>query len=220
MCSEDVVVCGCGGVQTAKRTLAGSTNERTHPASARRSSRLFTLTRALPRPHNSGPRRLTIVPGRRCPPPAAIHSVAVHDCFTRRPRCGSRFAGHGAAWARSNRRAGPNGRGLVDLAGGICVRYDRALPSAVLDGALCYQPSWRSVRSSCSAVVLVLHLSRSLASLAPALTPCSSSSTGRVEMREFLVLYLLTLPFQLVTTGSFLEQVRTSLSPSFLPRVN
>ncbi|EPS93163.1 hypothetical protein FOMPIDRAFT_93925 [Fomitopsis schrenkii] len=27
-----------------------------------------------------------------------------------------------------------------------------------------------------------------------------------VEMREFLVLYLLTLPFQLVTTGLFLEQ--------------
>lgn len=35
-------------------------------------------------------------------------------------------------------------------------------------------------------------------------------------MREFLVLYLLTLPFQLVTTGAFLEQVR----PPFLVRAS
>ena len=29
---------------------------------------------------------------------------------------------------------------------------------------------------------------------------------GRVELRTFLILYLITLPLQLVTTGSFLEQ--------------
>ncbi|EPS93918.1 hypothetical protein FOMPIDRAFT_1026370 [Fomitopsis schrenkii] len=38
------------------------------------------------------------------------------------------------------------------------------------------------------------------------------AAVGRVEMREFLVLYLLTLPFQLVTTGSFLEQGSTALT--------
>ncbi|TFY58503.1 hypothetical protein EVJ58_g6379 [Rhodofomes roseus] len=35
---------------------------------------------------------------------------------------------------------------------------------------------------------------------------------SRVELRQFLVLYLLTLPFQLVTTGAFLEQGSTALT--------
>ena len=34
---------------------------------------------------------------------------------------------------------------------------------------------------------------------------------GRVELRTFFILYLLTLPFQLLTTGSFLEQGSTAL---------
>lgn len=35
--------------------------------------------------------------------------------------------------------------------------------------------------------------------------------TGRIEHRAFLIIYLLTLPFQLITTGSFLEQGSTPL---------
>ncbi|KAH9830140.1 chitin synthase III catalytic subunit [Rhodofomes roseus] len=38
------------------------------------------------------------------------------------------------------------------------------------------------------------------------------AAVGRVELRQFLVLYLLTLPFQLVTTGAFLEQGSTALT--------
>ncbi|GBE89332.1 hypothetical protein SCP_1503400 [Sparassis crispa] len=38
------------------------------------------------------------------------------------------------------------------------------------------------------------------------------AAVGRVELREFFVLYLLTLPFQLITTGSFLEQGSTALT--------
>jgi hypothetical protein len=34
---------------------------------------------------------------------------------------------------------------------------------------------------------------------------------GRVELRAFLVVYLFTLPLQLITTGSFLEQGSTAL---------
>lgn len=34
---------------------------------------------------------------------------------------------------------------------------------------------------------------------------------GRIELRAFLILYLFTLPLQLITTGSFLEQGTTSL---------
>ncbi|KAF8337308.1 chitin synthase III catalytic subunit [Amanita rubescens] len=37
------------------------------------------------------------------------------------------------------------------------------------------------------------------------------AAVGRIEHRFFLILYLLTLPFQLLTTGSFLEQGSTSL---------
>ena len=37
------------------------------------------------------------------------------------------------------------------------------------------------------------------------------SSSGRVELRTFLGLYLLTLPLQLLTTGSLLEQGSTAL---------
>jgi Chitin synthase export chaperone len=35
--------------------------------------------------------------------------------------------------------------------------------------------------------------------------------TGRVELRTFLSIYLLTLPLQLITTGSLLTQGSTSL---------
>ncbi|KZT64757.1 hypothetical protein DAEQUDRAFT_732198 [Daedalea quercina L-15889] len=38
------------------------------------------------------------------------------------------------------------------------------------------------------------------------------AAVGRVEIRQFFVLYLLTLPFQLVTTGAFLEQGSTALT--------
>lgn len=34
---------------------------------------------------------------------------------------------------------------------------------------------------------------------------------GRLEHRAFLIIYLLTLPFQIITTGSFLEQGSTPL---------
>ncbi|KAG7092368.1 hypothetical protein E1B28_008727 [Marasmius oreades] len=37
------------------------------------------------------------------------------------------------------------------------------------------------------------------------------AAVGRVEFRFFLILYLLTLPFQLLTTGSLLEQGSTAL---------
>jgi len=37
------------------------------------------------------------------------------------------------------------------------------------------------------------------------------SVLGRIELRTFLTLYLLTLPLQLLTTGSFLEQGSTAL---------
>jgi len=37
------------------------------------------------------------------------------------------------------------------------------------------------------------------------------AAVGRVEFRNFLYMYLLTLPFQLLTTGSFLEQGSTAL---------
>jgi len=37
------------------------------------------------------------------------------------------------------------------------------------------------------------------------------AAVGRVELRAFLVVYLVTLPLQLITTGSFLEQGTTSL---------
>lgn len=36
-------------------------------------------------------------------------------------------------------------------------------------------------------------------------------SIGRWELRAFLILYLLTLPLQLITTGSLLEQGSTAL---------
>jgi hypothetical protein len=32
------------------------------------------------------------------------------------------------------------------------------------------------------------------------------AAVGRIELRTFLIMYLITLPFQLLTTGSFLEQ--------------
>lgn len=38
-----------------------------------------------------------------------------------------------------------------------------------------------------------------------------SSISGRVELRNLLILYFLTLPFQLLTTGSFLAQGSTAL---------
>ncbi|OJT08046.1 hypothetical protein TRAPUB_1059 [Trametes pubescens] len=38
------------------------------------------------------------------------------------------------------------------------------------------------------------------------------AAVGRVEFRFFLVLYLLTLPFQLISTGSFLQQGSTALT--------
>ncbi|OBZ78471.1 Chitin synthase export chaperone [Grifola frondosa] len=38
------------------------------------------------------------------------------------------------------------------------------------------------------------------------------AAVGRVEMRAFLVLYLLTLPMQLISTGAFLEQGSTALT--------
>lgn len=38
------------------------------------------------------------------------------------------------------------------------------------------------------------------------------AAVGRVELRLFLVLYLLTLPLQLVTTGSFIQQGSTALT--------
>ncbi|KAH9486153.1 Chitin synthase export chaperone [Psilocybe cubensis] len=37
------------------------------------------------------------------------------------------------------------------------------------------------------------------------------AAVGRIELRTFLTLYLLTLPLQLITTGSFLEQGSTPL---------
>ncbi|KAF8703666.1 hypothetical protein AX14_014155 [Amanita brunnescens Koide BX004] len=37
------------------------------------------------------------------------------------------------------------------------------------------------------------------------------AAVGRIEHRAFLIIYLLTLPFQLITTGSFLEQGSTPL---------
>ncbi|KAF7317686.1 hypothetical protein MKEN_00856300 [Mycena kentingensis (nom. inval.)] len=37
------------------------------------------------------------------------------------------------------------------------------------------------------------------------------AAVGRIELRTFLMLYFLTLPLQLITTGSFLEQGSTSL---------
>jgi hypothetical protein len=41
---------------------------------------------------------------------------------------------------------------------------------------------------------------------------CSERNViGRVELRAFLVLYLITLPLQLISTGSFLEQGTTLL---------
>lgn len=40
---------------------------------------------------------------------------------------------------------------------------------------------------------------------------CFSITAGRVELRSFLVLYLLSLPLQLVTTGSLLKQSSTVL---------
>jgi len=38
-----------------------------------------------------------------------------------------------------------------------------------------------------------------------------AETTGRSELRIFLVLYLCTLPFQLITTGSLLEQGSVAL---------
>ena len=35
---------------------------------------------------------------------------------------------------------------------------------------------------------------------------------GRVEFRIFLILYLITLPLQLISTGAFLEQGSTALT--------
>ena len=40
---------------------------------------------------------------------------------------------------------------------------------------------------------------------------CRPHSSGRVKLRTFLGLYLLTLPLQLLTTGSLLEQGSTAL---------
>ena len=39
----------------------------------------------------------------------------------------------------------------------------------------------------------------------------SYPSIGRIELRSLLILYLITLPLQLVTTGSLLEQGSTAL---------
>lgn len=39
----------------------------------------------------------------------------------------------------------------------------------------------------------------------------TTSSLGRVEFRIFLILYLVTLALQLITTGSFLRQGTTAL---------
>ncbi|OSD02524.1 hypothetical protein PYCCODRAFT_1467586 [Trametes coccinea BRFM310] len=38
------------------------------------------------------------------------------------------------------------------------------------------------------------------------------AAVGRAEFRQFLVLYLLTLPFQLISTGAFLQQGSTALT--------
>ncbi|KZT18569.1 hypothetical protein NEOLEDRAFT_1143240, partial [Neolentinus lepideus HHB14362 ss-1] len=44
------------------------------------------------------------------------------------------------------------------------------------------------------------------------LTSRRAAAVGRVELRYFQILYLLTLPFQLVSTGAFLEQGSTALT--------
>jgi len=38
------------------------------------------------------------------------------------------------------------------------------------------------------------------------------AAVGRIELRQFLIMYLLTLPLQLISTGSFLEQGSTALT--------
>lgn len=40
---------------------------------------------------------------------------------------------------------------------------------------------------------------------------CSHNDPGRIELRTLLALYLLSLPLQLLTTGSLLEQGSTAL---------
>ena len=52
---------------------------------------------------------------------------------------------------------------------------------------------------------------KSTLSLSPSLYASSDSTPGRIELRAFLTLYLFTLPLQLITTGSFLEQGTTTL---------
>lgn len=43
-------------------------------------------------------------------------------------------------------------------------------------------------------------------------TSIRRAAVGRVELRLFLILYLITLPLQLLTTGSFIEQGSTALT--------
>jgi hypothetical protein len=44
------------------------------------------------------------------------------------------------------------------------------------------------------------------------ITSVRKAAVGRVEFRMFLILYLVTLPLQILTTGSFLKQGSTALT--------
>jgi hypothetical protein len=70
--------------------------------------------------------------------------------------------------------------------------------------------------------VLALHVGRRRAAVGayivswparsgPLLTP-SLAYTGRVELRSFLIFYILSLALQIVTTGSVLEQGSTAIT--------
>jgi hypothetical protein len=66
-----------------------------------------------------------------------------------------------------------------------------------------------------SSALSISHIIARLPSARPLLLPVSlqifNSILGRVEIRAFLAVYFITLPLQLLTTGSFLKQGSTTL---------
>jgi hypothetical protein len=82
----------------------------------------------------------------------------------------------------------------------VGINPDCGIPNAGFDGSLANLANILAcVLSMFMVVVLIFFTNR------------RKAAVGRVELRLFLVLYLVTLPLQLITTGSFLTQGSTPL---------
>jgi len=82
----------------------------------------------------------------------------------------------------------------------VGINPECGIPKAGSNGSLANIANIIACGLSVFVVVSLIHL-----------TSRRKAAVGRIELRVFLLLYLLTLPFQLITNGSLLEQGSTAL---------